>query len=203
MRRTRHMANSDTPINDPESTVYLLQRFRAGDPDALNRLFERYVPRLRRWATGRLPRWARDVSDTHDLVQEAALQTFRNIEGFENRGEGALQAYLRQAVMNRIRDEFRRSARSPNATGVSEDLADGGTSPFEQVVGAELLDEYDAALERLERDERDAIVGRIELELTYPELAAAMGKPSADAARMAVVRALVRLAEEMGREGSR
>lgn len=187
---------------DAESTIYLLERFKAGDRDALDRLFERYVPRLRRWASGRLPRWARDLADTHDLVQEAALQTFRNLEGFEHRGEGALQAYLRQAVMNRIRDEFRRSARWPDSTDVPVEMSDEGPSPLEQAVGAELLDAYDAALERLEPAEREAIIGRIELELTFPELAVAMGKSSADAARMAVARALVRLAEEMGRDGT-
>lgn len=187
------------PLGDHESTVYLLERFRAGDTAALNRLFERYLPGLRRWASGRLPRWARDVSDTHDLVQEAALQTFKNIEAFECRGEGALLAYLRQAVMNRIKDEFRRSARSPDSTAVSSGLLDDGTSPFEVAVGAELLDEYDAALERLSPSEREAIIGRIELGLTYPDLARALGKSSSDAARMTVARALVRLAEEMGR----
>lgn len=183
-----------------ESTVYLLDRARAGDADAVNRLFERYVPRLRRWAGGRLPSWARDLADTQDLVQEAAIQTFRNIEGFEYRGEGAFLAYLRQAVMNRIRDEVRRSVRSPAATDVSTGLIDASPSPLEQAVGAELLDAYEAALDRLTGPEREAIIGRIELGLTYPELATAMGKPGPDAARMAVVRALVRLGEEMGRD---
>ncbi|HVH58258.1 MAG TPA: sigma-70 family RNA polymerase sigma factor [Vicinamibacterales bacterium] len=194
------MGDIPGPRESAESTVFLLERFRAGDNDALNRLFARYVPLLQRWASGRLPRWARDLTDTHDLVQDAALQTFKNIEDFEHRGEGALQAYLRQAVMNRIRDEFRRSARSPESTAISSGLLDKGTSPFERAVGAELLDAYDAALARLEVTEREAIIGRIELGLTYPELASAMNKPSSDAVRMTVARGLVRLAEEMGRE---
>ena len=63
-----------------------------------------------------------------------------------------------------------------------------------------MLDAYDEALDRLTASEREAIIGRIELGLTYPELATAMGKPGPDAARMAVARALVRLAEEMGRD---
>src|SRR4051794_16651827 len=90
-----------------ESSINLLDRARAGDDAALNALVARYLPRLRRWASGRLPQWARDMADTQDLVQETVLQTFRRIEGFEYRGDGALQAYLRQAVMNRIRDELR------------------------------------------------------------------------------------------------
>jgi RNA polymerase sigma factor (sigma-70 family) len=194
------MTDPERATKGTESTVYLLERFRAGDAGALNRLFERYVPRLRRWAGGRLPSWARDIADTQDLVQEAAIQTFRNMEGFEYRGEGAFQAYLRQAVMNRIRDEVRRSVRSPAATDVSTGLIDVAPSPLEQAVGAELLDAYDEALDRLTASEREAIIGRIELGLTYPELATAMGKPGPDAARMAVARALVRLAEEMGRD---
>jgi RNA polymerase sigma factor (sigma-70 family) len=200
MPRTKFMADPEGPTKGTESTVYLLERFRAGDTGALNRLFERYVPRLRRWAGGRLPSWARGIADTQDLVQEAAIQTFRNMEGFEYRGEGAFQAYLRQAVMNRIRDEVRRSMRSPAATDVSTGLIDAAPSPLDLAVGAELLDAYEAALDRLTASEREAIIGRIELGLTYPELASAMGKPGPDAARMAVVRALVRLAEEMGRD---
>jgi RNA polymerase sigma factor (sigma-70 family) len=200
MPRTKFMADPEGPTKGTESTVYLLERFRAGDTGALNRLFERYVPRLRRWAGGRLPSWARGIADTQDLVQEAAIQTFRNMEGFEYRGEGAFQAYLRQAVMNRIRDEVRRSMRSPAATDVSTGLIDAAPSPLDLAVGAELLDAYEAALDRLTASEREAIIGRIELGLTYPELASAMGKPGPDAARMAVVRALVRLAEAMGRD---
>src|SRR5690349_14530494 len=101
---------------DPwESTLTLLTRARSGDAHALDDLFGRYLPPLRRWAHGRLPRWAREMTDTQDLVQDALLQTFKKIGGFDCRGEGALQAYLRQAVMNRIRDELRRVARRPTA----------------------------------------------------------------------------------------
>ena len=97
--------NQQTPA---ESSLDLLERARAGDASALDALMARHLPRLRRWASGRLPRWARDVADTQDLVQDTLLQTFKRIDRFEPRGEGALQAYLRQGVLNRIRDEYRR-----------------------------------------------------------------------------------------------
>ena len=41
-------------------------------------------------------------------------------------------------------------------------------------------------------------MARLELGLTYAEVAAATEKPSSDAARMAVTRAIERLIEEMG-----
>src|SRR5205809_5291132 len=103
-----------------ESSLDLLERARAGDQSALNTLMARHLPRLQRWAKGRLPRWARDVADTQDLVQETLLQTFNRIEMFEPAREGALQAYLRQAVMNRIRDEIRRKARRPTKVELEE-----------------------------------------------------------------------------------
>jgi RNA polymerase sigma-70 factor (ECF subfamily) len=181
-----------------ESTLSLLERARAGDQEALNDLFARYVSPLRRWAAGRLPRWARDLSDTPDLVQETLLNAFRNIEGFEPRGEGALQSYLRRAVMNRIRDELRRAQHRPESTALDPELSDEAASPLEAAIGAEAVERYEAALDRLREDERDMITARVELGLTYSEIAAAAGKPSANAARMAVARALMRLAEEMG-----
>jgi len=51
----------------------------------------------------------------------------------------------------------------------------------------------------LKPEEREAIIARIELGYSYEELAAALNKPTADAARKTAQRALVRLAEEMKR----
>ncbi len=185
-----------------DSTLTLLTRARSGDQDALSDLFARYLPLLRRWARGRLPRWARDVTDTQDLVQITLLQTFTKMDGFEHRGEGAFQAYLRQALMNRIRDELRRAGRRPAPAPLDEEAADPGLSPLEAAIGAEAVERYDAALERLTAAERELIVARVELGLTYAEVAAATGKPSPNAARMAVVRALMRLAEEIRDPGT-
>jgi len=185
-----------------DSTFQLISRAKLGDQDAIDRLFARHLRPLQRWASGRLPKWARDLADTDDLVQETLLQTFKRIDAFEPRRVGALQAYLRQAVLNRIRDELRRKARRPEAIDVDgvEDLA--CRSPLEEAIGRQAVEEYEDALERLKPEEREAIIARVEIGYTYEELADALGKPSAEAARMSARRALLRLAEEMNR-GSR
>lgn len=193
------MRSLDVDPDAGDVTEDLLDRARGGDHAALNELFERHLPMLRRWTHGRLPRWARDVADTADLVQDTLLDTLKHLGRFEHRGNGALQAYLRQAVMNRIRNEFRKRAIRGVASTLDSRMPDEATSPLEAAIGQELLDEYDAALERLRPEERDAVVSRVEFDLSYAELADVLDKPSADAARMAVVRALVRLAEEMHR----
>ena len=174
-------------------------RARMGDEGALNDLFRRQLVPLRRWARGRLPQWTRDLRDTEDLVQETLTQTLRHIDDFEPRHEGALQAYLRQALINRVRDEVRRVARYPAATGLGEEdgFADPSASPLEQAIGREAIERYEAALERLRPEEREVIIARVELQQSYKQIAAAHAKSSPDAARMAVSRALVRLAEEM------
>ena len=190
-----------TPLAaEAQATLELLQRARAGDREAANTLIARYLPRLRRWASGRLPIWARDVADTDDIVQEAVLRTFARIEELEPRREGSLQAYLRQAIVNRIRDELRRLEWRRPSVELDPNSPDPGASPFEHAVGTEMAERYEAALARLSADDREAIVARVDLGGTYEEVAVALGKPTADAARMAVGRALVRLAEGMGRE---
>lgn len=184
---------------DPESTFRLLDRARSGDQEALEQLFGRYLKPLQRWARGRLPGWARDLADTDDLVQDTLVQTFKKIDGFESRGVGALQAYLRQAVLNRIRDELRRKRRQPEMSELDGLEPDRAASPVEEAIGREAVDRYESALTRLRPEEREAIIARVELGFSYEELAEAFGKPSPDAARKASERALVRLAEEMKR----
>lgn len=183
-----------------ESSLSLLERARAGDTQARDVLIARYLPRLQRWATGRMPHWVRDGVDTQDLVQDAVILTFRRIEGFEARGEGSLLAYLRQAVMNRIRDLHRRSARRPVASALDSATRDPAPSPLEQAVGREAVERYERALARLSDDDRQAIIARVEMDASNEEIAKLLGKPTPNAARMGVERALVRLAREMQKE---
>ena len=110
-----------------------------------------------------------------------------------------MQAYLRQALMNRIRSEFRHKGRRPAMDELDSRVEDPGTSPIEAAIGQETLGHFEGALARLRPVEREIIISRVELELTYQEIADVFGKPSMDAARKAVVRALGRLADEMTR----
>lgn len=193
-------AGTGLPSDPPgEATSHLLDRVRAGDREALEPLFTRFGPRLRRWASGRMPRFARDMSDTEDLVQETLLSTFRRLDSFTPAGPGALQAYLRQAVMNRIRDELRKWKRRPADDTLDDLIADAAASPLEQTIGRAAVERYEQALERLKPEEREAIIARVEMGYSYQELADALGKPSPDAARKAAERALIRLAAEMNR----
>jgi RNA polymerase sigma factor (sigma-70 family) len=179
------------------TTLTLLERASEGDQEAIDLLFARYVRPLNRWARGRLPVAVRDLADTQDMVQDAMLQTLRHVDSFEHRGTGSFFAYLRQAVLNRITEEFRRKARRPERGVVDSQIASPDVSPVEQAIGSETLARYEHALECLSSTDREAIIARVELGLSHREIAELLGKSSADAARMAVARALARLADLM------
>lgn len=182
------------------ATLELLERFKQGDEAAVNLLVERSLPPLKRWARGRLPTWARNVADTQDLVQDAIVGTLPRLKTFEVRHPGALQAYLRQAIANRIRDEIRKVRSRPALTDLPDNHADEAPSPLERAIGREGLERYETALARLPPAEREAIIARLELQQSYEEVALALGKPSADAARMAVTRAVKSLVKAMAED---
>lgn len=204
---TAHMTASSTGASgsdsvrpgplDSQITVTLLARVRDGDSDALDRLLQRCLPPLRRWAHGRLPAYARGMLDTADLVQDTVIKALRNLDHFQPRHEGALQAYLRTALNRQITDVIRHRLRRPDSTPVPEDLEDPQASPLDLAIGVENAERYEAALSRLRDEDREAIVARLELQYSYDELAVALDKPTANAARVAVIRALKRLALEL------
>src|SRR5919106_6653589 len=169
-----------------ESTMELVVRARDGDRLAVEALLQRCLPSLTRWAHGRLPPSARGAMDTGDLVQEAAMHALRRLDTFEPRHVGAMQAYLRQSVINRIRDEVRKIGRQPAPDELPEDLASDMTSPLEAAVQSEAYERYRDALTQLNPRDREMVVARIEAQWSLAEIAQRFGMPSPDAARMAI-----------------
>ena len=135
------------------------------------------------------------------LIQDTLVGCLNHSAAFQPQREGALLAYLRQAVVNRVRDEARRKARRPMSATLDEQVEGADASPLDVAIGREAADRYETALQRLKPDEREVLIARVELGMSFEEVAAAAGKPSADAARKAVSRALLRLADEMRHAG--
>jgi RNA polymerase sigma-70 factor (ECF subfamily) len=197
------MTPGSTPSADSgraTTTFELLQRARGGDRDALDGLFSRLLPSLRRWAHGRLRRGARDGADTADLVQQAMVGALRHLDRFEPKRRDALRAYLRKAIRNRVVDEERKTGRRPRQVTLDQaDLAaEPGLSPLGRLLSREQEQRLQNAIEKLGIDDRELVIARLDLGYSYAQIALACGRPTADAARMAVHRALLRLAEEMG-----
>jgi RNA polymerase sigma-70 factor (ECF subfamily) len=174
-----------------------LTRARSGDVLAREELFQRFLPILRRWAHRRLPIHARDLNETSDLVQITLLRALNRIDQFEPHGEGAFLGYLRRILLNVVREEIRRSARRGPHESLEETLASPYASLAEQVIGLEQMERYQRGLEALSEEQQQAVLLRLEFGYTYDRIAEALGKTSADAARMTVVRALGELARRI------
>ena len=181
-----------------QSTACLLLRVREGNTHAREELAGRYLTLLSQWAHGRLPRSARDLVDTDDLVQSAIVRALNRIEAFEPRGEGAFLGYLRHIVLNQIRDEARRAGRRPVHVLLKDDMgAPESPSPLEEAIGREELHAYEESLQTLVASQREAVILRLELGMRYRDIADALGVESAEAARALVGRGMVRLARAM------
>ena len=187
---------SADPLLSDQPTIELVSRARGGDMSAMEALLQRCLPPLKRWAHGRLPAAARGRLDTADLVQEAAVHVLGNLGTFEPRHVGAMQAYLRQSVINRICDEVRRIVRQPPPLELPEDHPCDRSSPEEEAIRAEAYEHYRDAVARLAPKDRALIVARIEMQWSLAEIAHRLGMPSVDAARMAVNRAVKRLSAD-------
>ena len=187
-------ANDKAPaLLSDQPTMELIIRARQGDASAVEAILQRCLPPLRRWAHGRLPAAARGHLETGDLVQDAAINAIARLDKFEPRHVGAMQAYLRQSVINRIRDEMRRFVRRPTSVELPDDFKSEQPSPEEQAIHQQTYDRYRAALDTLKPRERELVIARVEAQWSTQEIAEHFEFGTVDAARMAVNRAMQRL----------
>jgi RNA polymerase sigma-70 factor (ECF subfamily) len=190
---------TSVPQGGLDSTLALVARAREGDRAALELIAERYQAALTRFAHGRMPSTARGLFDTDDVVQVVVVRTLGKLGSIDSSLSGSLLAYLQRAVLNQIRDEIRRAQRRPHPGGLSTDLPARDPDPLDQIISQEALERYDAALAQLPADQQEAFMMRIEMDCGYREIAEALGRPSAEAARMLVRRAIRTLARLLKR----
>lgn len=183
---------------DAMATVELVERARGGDETAWELLMRRYRGPLQRFARSRLARQPRRLADTDDVVQDVTINVFRRLHRIELRFPGALLAYLRRSVSNRVADEHRRAVRQGPTATLDDNLPDDHQSPLDATIDRDKVRAYRTALLALCPDDRLAIVMRLERGEGYDVIAARLGKPTPNAARVAVARAMFKLARQMG-----
>jgi RNA polymerase sigma-70 factor (ECF subfamily) len=189
---------SDQPVLEAVRTLDLVARARDGDQTAWEILVARYRGPLKRFARTRLARQPHRMADTDDVVQDVTINVFRRLNRIELRFPGALLAYLRRSVSNRVADEHRRAVRQGPVVALDEDHPDGRQSPLDETIDKDKLRIYRSALLALGEHDRLAIVLRLEQGASYETIAARLNKPTANAARVAVARAMFKLAKQMG-----
>lgn len=185
-----------------QQTLLLIRRTRAGDGDAGNELFLRYAKPLERFVRARV----HQTADADEVLQEAQMRAVAAVHapsGFEYRGIGSFWAFLRQIARNMIIEQARRGGRRGRMAVLPDESWNAPKAPqapiLSKLIGKEQLDAFERALEKESEQHRNAVLMRLELNLGYREIAAECRFPGEDAARMAIHRALERIAQEMSR----
>ncbi|MEM7481029.1 MAG: sigma-70 family RNA polymerase sigma factor [Acidobacteriota bacterium] len=170
---------------EPTSLV-LLARYQHGDEAAREELLARYLPKLRRFAHGRLNGHARDAQDTQDLVQEALLKSFPKLEDFDASNGVTFFPYLTRTICHLARDWNRRERRR---SVLEEILPVREPSPLDLLIQEDGFERLCEELDMLEPRQSEAIVARDLLDFSWREVAQHLEFGTEDAARMAVKRA--------------
>jgi len=197
---------SDEPSDRPASFGELLRRAKDGDSAAFAEIDARHGPAVLSRIRDRLPSALRRHYDSLDLRQSVVAEVLRDIGGFEDRGESAFRNWLYLKAENKIRSKLRKHL-GPAGSRRAESLDDaaepssGGSSPATEAGDADEAARVHGVLSALDEDQRQVLAMRTELGLSFAEIAARVGLPSADAARKRYARALLDLRGKLGPEG--
>ena len=193
---------------DDHDCEELLARAQAGDDGILGRLLERYRAYLTLLARLQIGRRLQGKVDCADLVQDTFLEAARHFARFRGQTETELAAWLRQILAGCLAHLVRRycgtQARDVRLERVLEDELDQSSRAIDRGLIAEQSTPSQRASRReqavlladalacLPADYREVLVLRHFQGLTFPEVAARMGR-SLDSVEKLWVRALPRL----------
>lgn len=184
----------------PGETQQLFEQARRGAPEDVNAFYERCARKLLPLIRLRLGRSLRSEMESRDILQTVLCKSFQRLQQVED--PAAIMSWLARIAENEIRDQadFYQRARRDRALRAQLDDAADVPSPVRQALSQAIMSEQasrlEAALESMSSGERDLIVLRKLEELTFPEIAARLGK-SEDACRMAFSRAMAALTMRM------
>lgn len=156
--------------------------------------WERLLPELVLWLDRRMPRSARRRSDPWDLVQDVWLSVSKTFSNIEAAGEARIAAYFRVALLNRVRDEIRRSRIGETESLQAHHQVSQTRTVLDDAITRESRRQLRAALRSLPERDRTLLQGRFARGLSFRKLASMAGFPSIEATRSATRRALLRLA---------
>ncbi|MEZ5966742.1 MAG: sigma-70 family RNA polymerase sigma factor [Planctomycetota bacterium] len=199
---------------DPlQETLILVERAQRDDHAAVQELFGRYLPRVRRIAALRLGRTTRDLLDVDDVTQDVMTTAFAKLDRFDVTSEGQFCNWLAKLVENRIRMDLRARGTAKRGGGREQRQADlesavresqvGGVeaTPSQHAVGTETNEAIEQALLLMSERSRELVIHRSFCALEYGEIAELLGLGSADAARSLYSRALRELEQRLGDRG--
>jgi RNA polymerase sigma-70 factor (ECF subfamily) len=200
--------------NNSADSVRLLERARAGDPDARNAIFARHRQRLCRMVEMRLDQRLQARLDASDVIQDAYLEVMTRLDAYLRDPKLPLFLWLRLVVGEQLirlhrhhlgtqkRDAalevslYRGALPAASSAALAAQLLGQHTSPTQAAVRAERLLRLQGALNSLDPMDREVLSLRHFEELNRAETAQALGIAEGAAAKR-YLRALKRLKEAL------
>jgi RNA polymerase sigma factor (sigma-70 family) len=198
------------PTGSGQDEKDLLARATAGDTEAFRILCTRYEGVLYGQIRRGLPPAVRRRVSVLDVLQETWLVAHERLPEFEDRGEGALGAWLARIAELKVREAIRRHAGTAKRAAGREvtrgrrpdtaDVPGAGPSPSDLAAASERRAAVRATMAKLPEDYR-RVLGLIQGERTTLDGAAAIMGRSREAVKKLYARALARLADLLGLPG--
>ncbi len=204
------MAKSIWPSDD--QTKILIDAARAGDIDAVNRLFEKHRGPVHRLVQMRLDRKVRQRVDVSDVVQDVMIEASGRLEKYLDDPAMTFHLWLRQIAWDRIIDTYRRHRVSAkrnmdreqamsvpagadhSTMELAVQLCDPGLTPAAAASQREIASKVESVIELLSDQDREIIIMRHYEYLSNLEIAEVLNL-NPPAASMRYLRALRRLRE--------
>ncbi|MER7750774.1 RNA polymerase sigma factor [Kitasatospora sp. NPDC097643] len=172
-----------------------------GDEEAFRLLFRTVQPGLLRYLRVLVGGRPEDAQDAEDIASEAWLQIARDLHGFSGDGDG-FRGWAATVARNRALDHLRARRRRPVADLPFEYLAElaAGDDTARSALATVGTSDALALISRLPRDQAEAVLLRVVMELDAESAAQVLGK-RAGTVRMAAHRGLRRLAKLLEQTG--
>jgi RNA polymerase sigma-70 factor (ECF subfamily) len=171
-----------------ESESALIARAKAGDPDAISGLYERYAPQIRRYIASRLG----DPSLAEDICGDVFVKVLESLDRYEDRG-WPFSAWLYRIAYARTVDVLRQARRRPSLP-LDESLLGALEPPDEAVMARLSYHEISGIMEELTSDQRLVLRLRFGEDRSLAEIAQSLGR-SVGSVKALQHRGLTRLAQ--------
>jgi RNA polymerase sigma-70 factor, ECF subfamily len=180
---TQTHPRSETASPETSADLEAVRRCRAGDREAFGPLVERWQDRI----YGAVLRMVRDAETARDLAQETFVRAYTRLDSFH--GDAAFGTWLYAIAVNVVRGDARKRSAQKRRTPLSldalrEDAGRGGVDPVDPAAGAqenvstaEQCRKLLLELEQLDEESREVVVLREFQDLSYEQIAAALGVP--------------------------
>lgn len=179
----------------------LLARYHQGDARAMDELVDRHGGSVYNFVRRFLGRDAR----VDDVVQEVWLKVLRGAGGFDGRSRFTTWVFsiARNACLDDLRKRQRLRAHHEDAEDEVAEAPDPGPPVHERVSRQELTALVDGAIEELPDELREVFLLREQTDMTFTEIAEALGIPRETAKsrmRYALLRVRKHLRAQLGEE---